>query len=194
MVSDKDIANMALLRISSQLITSLEADRSQRAVLCRELLPIYRRAILRNYAFSFATRRQQLAEVMGIENNWDYDHAYQLPTNPKCLRVLRSDADEYDIRWHVEGSYLLTNADGITIAYTADIDEPGLYDAQFVEVLAARLAWALAKPITGDAKLLEDCRNEYLLLLSEAQASDSIESTEDEGDQGADAFTIVRLG
>jgi hypothetical protein len=192
MVSDKDVANLALIRLGAQLITSLESDRSQRAILCREFLPILRNALLRNYPWAFATRRQQLAEVSGLDEMWDYSHAYQLPTKPKCLRVLKSDADEYDTRWKIEGAYLLTNAEEITISYTAEIEEPGLYDAQFVEVLAMRLAWAICRAITGDDEMVEVVRDEYLLLLSEAEASDSIETTEDEGDQGASVLDDVR--
>jgi hypothetical protein len=194
MISDKDIANVALTRISADLITSLESDMSRRAVLCRELLPIYKRAILRLHPWSFALKRQELAQVSDQESMWKYTYAYQLPTDPKCLRVLESDADEYGVPWTIEGGYLVTDNETIIITYIADIEEPGLYDAQFVEVLAARLAWALAKPIAGDDKLLNDCRNEYLLLLGEAQATDGQEQTVNEGDQGANVLTDVRFG
>jgi hypothetical protein len=194
MVADKDIANLALTRIGADMITSLESDNESRAVLCKELLPIYKRAVLRLHPWSFALKRQALSRVSDQTGMWKYSYAFQLPTDPKCLRVIESDADKYGVPWTIEGGYLVTNNETITITYIADITEPGLYDAQFVEVLAARLAWALAKPIAGDDKLLEDCRSEYLLLLGEAQASDGQEETVNEGDQGANVFTDVRFG
>jgi hypothetical protein len=193
--SDTDICNIGLARIGEDLLTSYEADNSRRAMLCRKLYPVLKKAVMRNYPWAFALRRQSLAQVSGLEDvYWNWDYVYQLPTDPKCLRVLDTSQDDYGYRWVVEGSYLLTNAPTITIRYIAQIDEPGLYDSQFVEAMGARMAWALAKSITGDDDLVKDCRAEFLMLAGEAHASDSMETTEDEGDQGASELNDVRFG
>jgi hypothetical protein len=101
------------------------------------------RWLLRKYTWSFAIKRDSIA-ADGDGPTWgDWDR-YTKPND--FLRLLRDDESGQAVDWKIEGQ-LHPQQDGapLEIRYIADIDDPNLYDALFVEAFACKLARALLR-------------------------------------------------
>ena len=72
--------------------------------------------------------------------------------------------------WQVEGRQIATNlGDPLNIAYIAKVTDPGQYDAGFVSALSARLAWALAMPITASPTMAQEMERAFKAAMREAR-------------------------
>jgi hypothetical protein len=100
----------------------------------------------------------------------DYNYRFPLPAD--CLRVLRvNDGEVTDYR--VEGAYIFTNESAIDIEYVFDETTDSNFDAQFVGVLAARLAAEVSFYLTANTALTEQAWNIYNQKLTMARSIDS---------------------
>jgi hypothetical protein len=170
-----EIGANALRLLADRSITSLEDD-SERARLVNALWPQARDASLRAHGWRFARKRAQL-QLLQAAPLWEYSKAYQLPTNPWCLRVLKTSLDDLDIAWTLEGRTLVTDAETVKILYVARVEDPGEYDASFEAAVTARLAADLAYPVTRSVDLAKDMLKLYGIKVMEARFLDSTESS-----------------
>lgn len=177
MPSEIDICNLALLKLGDERITSF-TEGTDRATLCALVYPLIRDAVLRAHPWNFALRRATLAQL-ATAPVYDYRYAYQLPTDPYCLRVLDTDLDQDNDRWKIEGRTLVCDASSVSIRYIARVTDPMEYDSLFVEALATRLAAEIADAITGDVRRKQLLMQEYLLKLQEARQADGHEGSPD---------------
>lgn len=179
--ADVDICANALRLLGEDPIVSLEDD-SERARLCNAFYAPTRDAVLRAHAWNFALRRAALNRLAAAPL-FEWQAQFQLPADPFCLRVIRTDNDEYP--WKIEGRLLLTNRDSVKILYVARILDVTLYDPLFVDALTYRLAEKMAMPITGSLEKAKAFRELYLQILAEALTYDGQEGTPDvfEADQ-----------
>lgn len=175
MASVVEIGSNALRLLGAEPITDL-SDESERARLVAALWPQARDATLRAHGWKFARKRAQLAK---LEDGplWEYANAFALPTDPWCLRVLKTDLDDLDIAWVVEERTVVTDASAVKILYTARIEDPGSYDATFESAVTARLAADLAYPVAASVALAEKMFGLYSLKLVEARFLDSTEAS-----------------
>ena len=95
------LANMALshIGIRNELLTNMLTDTGNIAENVRELYPLVREAVLRDYPWPFASKNVVLSREAGSEpapNGWTY--AYRYPTNCAAIRRLASGliADNMD--------------------------------------------------------------------------------------------------
>lgn len=164
-----DLVNAALVKIGQDPIITLDNNEaiSPTVTMVRSTVDITKREILRINDWNCARKTIKLTKLANHTNSgWEY--AYQLPTNPECLRVVQIsvddgdtyiDLDEYynhnkglvEHLFDIDGSTLLSNTDNIWIKYTADIDAAN-FDATlasaFVAQLAADLAYALPASVS----------------------------------------------
>lgn len=184
MASQVEICNMALVLIGDQVIEAITDD-NDRAVICNRFFDDTRDAVLRAHPWGFAKQRKELAvdaeapAFGSTESGWDYQ--FTLPTDPWCLRVLEV-AEEFPGQkpYSIEGRKLLTDESSIKILYVAQITNTGLFDALFMDALAARLAMNFAMALTKTKTLLELAANLYKLKMDEAMTIDGQESTKKE--------------
>jgi hypothetical protein len=166
-----DIWNAALLKIGSTRVNSPD-EATINAERCREQWPIVRDAVLRSHPWNCAIHRATLAKTTAP--GFGYDCAYQLPTNPYCLRVLQMEELRYDFR--VEGRLLLTNYDPCNIIYIKRIVDPNEFDALLVRALVDSLAAELAVAIKGEGRLALDILEAlHKIHLPEARGTDGQE-------------------
>ncbi|UDQ99389.1 hypothetical protein AAEX28_04710 [Lentisphaerota bacterium WC36G] len=130
-LSQVDICNKALLKASLSPITSFE-ENNKSARCCKSLYELTKQSLLASFPFNFATKNIALQAV--DKTVLDYSNAFVLPTD--YLHLQKTDADDYEVC----GNEIHTNNGSLSIKYTANIDNPNLFSASFIDVFVLHLA------------------------------------------------------
>lgn len=189
-MNEVGICNGALLKVGAKTITSL-TDPGTEAKVCNEFYPRVRDAVLRAHPWNCAIERRVLSEISPVPA-FGYDHQYQLPTDPFCLRVLTLNEpfhprlinglffplhSDFHIKFKIEGRKLLTDETEAKIVYIARVSDPTQWDALLVEAVEARLAHEIAFAITKSMKVIPPLWELYKDKLQEARTIDGQEGT-----------------
>lgn len=184
MASKTDIANRALTKLGEDRITDL-LDDTERARTLNSLYNICRDAELRAHVWNFATKRASLPRLVDVPA-YGFAYQYQLPSD--LVRLIqvnewwywRGGADFYganNAEYQVEGRLILTDYNApLPIRYVASIDDPGLYDALFVEAFACRLAMECCERLTQSNTKLQAVQQQYMMSIREAVRADAVEN------------------
>ena len=151
-MADVDIANLALSHLGAQRIAAL-SDTSKNAIACRLHYDTVRDSLLRARLWKFAIVPVKLSKLADAPI-FGWSNAFVLPHD--FLRVATFNGFEVDLRaseFRIEGLTLLTDADEAQITYVQRGVAADRFDSNFVEVLAYRLAAAIAMEITQSADL-----------------------------------------
>lgn len=173
------LVNQALRRIGDERINDI-LDSDETAVVANELWPQTRDEVLSEHEWRVAMTRRALAEL-SIDNLTIYEYAYQLPTDPYCLRVLTLlDAAGGTYRelgagapWMVEGRVLYTDEKTAAIKYIARVTEVSQYDPLLTEAMALRLASKMAFKITQSKEVENDMYQKSLVAVEHAKQRDA---------------------
>lgn len=189
MASEVSICNLALNHIGAYPIANL-SDASKEATTCNAIYPFARDSVLRDHKWAFATKRLILALLTDTYSGWDY--AYQYPTD--CLvaheiyseygdysgLVYDSETDSYVSSGKIEfeicaassltSKVILTNKEDAELIYTAKVTDCNMFDGQFIDALAYRLATELAVPIKGNGQMSQAMHQLYQYRLNQAKA------------------------
>lgn len=188
MTSKIAVANRALTKLGDERITSLEDDQKA-AREVNSMFDIVRDDELRARAWSFSIARAELPALTEAPL-FGYTKQYQLPT--QCLRLIElagwwvgpSMADyrnSPDREFVIEGRKLLCSiAAPLRIRYIQQIDDTGLWDANFVEAFACRLAAELADPLTQSTTRKAEMWQEYDRAIAKGRRANAIELPPDE--------------
>jgi hypothetical protein len=154
-MTELQLCNMALRRISAEPLSSLETDTSKEAGLCRTFYGPARDAALEEHPWRFAIARQSLT-ASTITNLTAWEYVFQLPTDPACIRPLclidtLGSNVEGAFPFFVEGAYLYTNLDAPALKYIFRQTDVTLFSPLFCDALAWRLAAELIKPCEGSS-------------------------------------------
>lgn len=148
--------NAALAHLGeTQQITAID-DAGPLAKLLRQHWDDARDEVLADHPWNFAVHRQALpVSADTTPAGEQYEQAFELPAD--CLRWLPHAKDHPDyFAGEQEGNYLLSNADApIAIRYIRKIENVSLWSPGFRTALAAKLAFKLAKPITGQSSMID---------------------------------------
>lgn len=164
------ICNLALGKLGAERIMSIE-DSSQPARFCKLFYEQTRDEMLQAHAWNFANKRAILSRLSDAPV-FGWGCQYQLPVD--CLRVLQLNGFEPSQapgNFVIEGNRLLTDQDSAQILYIAQVTDSTVFSAMFVEALAAKLAFKLAKPLTGSATLAQEHLQEFERILKGAAAA-----------------------
>ena len=177
MASKLDICNLALVRLGSLPILSLD-DPVKRAQTLKKIFDLVRDIVLRDHPWNFAVRRDTLAQLAEAPA-FGYSYAYQLPSG--CLRVLGmvglDENIDTTLEYKLEDQKLLTNESGAQIKYIIRVEDTGLFDSRFCSALASRLAAEAAYQIKASAAMKKQMMDEYRDELSGARSIDAQEDT-----------------
>lgn len=184
MSSEVDIANLALSHLGdSATVASLDPpEGSAQAEHCARFYPMARDALLQSHAWSFASKRLQLAALASGWAQWAY--AYAKPADVLVLRAIVSPDAASDGVDSLQPYALEVDADDNEVIYTDQELAVGLYTRRvtdttryppmFVLSLSWQLAAMLAGPlIKGDAGAAESKR---CVQMSDYWRSKAIES------------------
>jgi hypothetical protein len=168
-----DICNAALAELGQKDIQSLN-ENSEGARLCTQLWTMNLSALLEEHPWGFATKRAALMIAAGSPA-FGYSSHFMLPVDFISLQSI--EGEDYLSDYKIEGGYFLTNASALSIQYTASITDTTKFSPLFADALAARLAWRMAKPITGSASEAQAAFQVYQERLSRAKGSDNRQGT-----------------
>ncbi|MGE4551609.1 MAG: hypothetical protein AB7D57_00760 [Desulfovibrionaceae bacterium] len=187
------ICNAALLDLGADVVASLD-DGSANARRCNQLWPRLRDEVLRKHSWSCCMSMAELA-AGATAPVWKWAHRYPLPAD--LLRVWEvADAQGGPVReWEVQGRALLCDAEApIYIAYVRRETDPQKYDATLGAVLAARLAAALAYPVTASGTMAQAKWAEYEAQLREARGINAREGGRTQEAQATGTWLAAKLG
>lgn len=214
MASVVEIGNLALSHIRAGTINSL-TEASVQAQQVSLLYPILRDQVLQDAPWQFARKVQALALRTDELFNWVY--AYQYPSDCIKIRRLIINFEEinssvgvrsrfYDPNLAFPGvrdkvKYQIQNVNGdkviaanemeLRAEYTVKVEDPNLFDPQFILGLSHLLAAHLAVPLVGTdlgAKLQRDMLSIYRGYIDSATAADLNEQFQEQPD--SDFITI----
>lgn len=199
MASEVQICNLALSHVGAASIQSLE-DKTKEAGRCNLLYEPARDAVLREHKWSFATKRETLALLPDEDKVDEWEFAYQYPSDCLAAREIYNDFNNvrrdgllhHDHQHHAHGNtdrinfevavnkgktakIIFTNKEDAELIYTAEITDPNLFDTQFRDALAWKLASELARPLRANPKMEELLYQKYLFIMATTQASDANE-------------------
>jgi len=172
MPSKVDICNMALSRIGAATITSLTQG-TRESKLCNTFFnTLAERAMIQGSWTSTITR----AELAQTTNTpvFGYAYEYQLPVDPKCLKIL--GVNEWcpgEVKYVREGDKILTDSDTLSIRYIALLTNTEDYGTGLTEAVEILLASYLAKPLATDPQVSERLRQEYFEIVANNLAIDN---------------------
>jgi hypothetical protein len=161
MASKVQICNMALSRLGANTLVSL-TDTTSEAILCNTLFDTLAERVMIQGSWTSVIFRADLARTTNTPT-FGYTYEYQLPVNPKCLKVIALDEESPgDIDYQVEGDKILTDEESISIKYIGKVTNTEEFDALLTESIEILLASYLALPITGNAGLAAELKREYM--------------------------------
>ena len=171
MASKVKICNLALARIGVNPITSL-TDNTIEARTCNILYEEIAKEVMTEGVFTSTINRAVLNKTTNTPA-FGFTYEFQLPTDPKSLRVLAIDEETTgDHDYRIEGDKLLANISTMEIEYVGYLTDSGSYDEQLKKVIVAKLAADLAYPLTGSAGISDRLYQRYLREFEDAKSVD----------------------
>lgn len=169
-----EVANLAGAAIgASTRITSPDDNRTLARNL-RAVWDLQRRAVIRDGSWNFATSRQALPALKDAPA-FGYAYAYQLPA--LCLRLLEVIDITTSGDYQLEGRTILTDiAAPLKVRLLLDVTEPALWDEEFSQSFALRLAWAIGTKIAGSTFDKDKVWRDYKSSLASAKRVDAMEN------------------
>ncbi len=167
------IANLAATTVGTAARLTTPEDDTTLGRAVASVWDMERLAALRDGAWNFAMKREQLAALAEPPVH-QFQTRYQIPAD--CIRLI----EIYDLardRWQLEGRAINADHTGpLKIRYLADIEEPALFDPLFAKAFALRIACAIGNRIAG-SMFKEDLNWEkYRDALAEARRVDAMEN------------------
>tara|TARA_R100001594_G_scaffold111285_1_gene146043 strand:- start:1764 stop:2369 length:606 start_codon:yes stop_codon:yes gene_type:complete len=165
MTSTVDICNYALNYLGANNITALD-ENSKPARIINQKYNSVRDTLFRAHPWNCLLQRTELSKSTTAPA-FGYSNYFPLPTDPYCLRVLEFSngslsypkdsmiSNSGDPVFAIEGRNLVTDEDTAKIKYVARITDPNEYDANLIDVLAARLAFEICYSITGSTSMVQ---------------------------------------
>lgn len=175
-----EICNTALGWLGEKPIHQLnaEAPESDTEELCARLYPGAVRTVLEAKAWTFATKRIDLAPAE-LTGRADFPSRYPIPST--VVRVLACDdgSGSYELEWRREGAYVLaeTSPTLVVAKVVYLVEDAKLFSPGFARAVAARLAAELALPLTTSGALAAAMEQRYARELGEAGRLDGLQGT-----------------
>lgn len=191
MSSSVDICNMALSRLGCSRITSL-SDGTIESNECAAIYPNIVKYVQAKGPWTSNLIRANLAQS-ATPPVYGFAYAYQLPTDPLCLRVLRINEEQLGINeYHIEDGLLLIDQATVAISYIGLLTDPNSFGPYLEESIIDHLVAQMAYKFTGQLQ----AQQTYM-----KYASDNLTTLLNiDGIQGSneflpsDTFLDVRLG
>ena len=160
MATKIEIWNMALARLGAATVTA-DTDTTQEANLCNAFYDEIRDRATVQGSWSTAIFRTSLAST-GVTPSFEYSYEFQLPVDPRCLKVLTVDENSPGAEpFAIEGDKLYSDSSSVKIKYIGRIEDEEDFGPLLTEAIEILLASYLAYPLTGDRGVADRLRQEY---------------------------------
>jgi len=167
------IANIALAKFREGRITNIESTTDPVAVVMNDQYDHALELLLEEHRWNFAGKRVTLTKISD-DPPFGWDHQYALPAD--CIRLKDVNGENVEASsksFTLEGRYLLTNDDTVTITYVAKIIDTNFFSPSFSEALAFKLSSLTCGRLTGDTELAIMLDKQYNYALSKAIHNDT---------------------
>ncbi|MCR9239691.1 MAG: hypothetical protein NXI17_23720 [Alphaproteobacteria bacterium] len=183
-LAEIDVWNLALDMLHEAPVSAVDEDTSVRLWFTRNFAQT-RDSELRKFPWNFALERASIAASVDTPA-WHWSYKYELPGD--CLRMMplrqAGALNGTLIPYELEGDAILTNATApLKLRYIKRVETVGLWDALFVDVLAAKLASKMAHWITGKGSFAQLAEQSYQQTLRQARQIDALEQHQENLDQ-----------
>ncbi len=179
MASSVQICNLALAELDAAPIMALD-DNSREAIRCSIFFDDIVKEVMASGTWSCLIRRATLNQLADAPE-FGYSYQYQLPTNPKLLKVITlNSASDGSIPFSIEDDKLLTDSSTVELIYTAYITTSESWNIYLQQAIVAKLAAVLAFPITGNMQVAQmKAQQYYQIVLPRCLALDGQMSSKD---------------
>jgi len=183
-LSKVDIGNLALSNVGAKVSILNFNDKTNEARRVNQWYDVSRKQVLKAYDWSFARKRQDLAEH-GDDPPDQWAVRYQYPSDCIQMRRIWNPAGETvpPVPWALETSgttkSILTNMEDAVGIYTFDQEDTSMFTEDFSLALSWLIGFYIAFSITGKRSIAKDCWSTYSVLIASAPANDSNEQVED---------------
>lgn len=146
-----DFVNRALVMLGGETVAAVNDTDSPNGAAANLVYQPTLNELLAEYPWRFAVRRVQLTQQVAAPPNSVYKYQYALPANTLRVVDVAIDSGRWEFYRDAAGNERRLYADDtvvwadVIVQYTSD-DFP--YPAHFERALVARLAMALAMPVT----------------------------------------------
>jgi len=175
-VTDVDICNLGLGIIGASGVVSLAQPKSANETRCARFYPQRRDAELRKHRWNFAKRWQLMSTPDPTAKHPARRYGYVLPTDPWCLRIIRTAHDGGPVDWDINGRHIFTDWSPGWWLHFIGRPPTAEFDPLFVDVLAASMALVLCEPATQSGSKKDDARQAYMEAIAAAKAANGFES------------------
>lgn len=199
------ICNLALSHLASSAeVTDIDTDRTKEAKACRRFYDVARDRVLRAFPWPFATRIVSPALVIdytALDGTFEWDYAYRYPADALALRKLQNDFRQrndvratrvpYRIAGDSTGRLILTDSTDAVLEYTAKVENPELFDSDFVMTLSFYLASLIAPRVTaGDQFRLGQVAYQHALLELDSARAAALREEQDDVEPDAEMILV----
>jgi len=194
MASEVTICNLALSHLGDDRINSLD-DATRQGRACKLHYAIARDAVLREHPWNFATSREYLALLSGVNPaGWSYAYAY--PSECIFAREIWQEVEQlaptpFEVIRVSGQRRIVTDEVDAVLEYTAQIADPTQFDPLFIDALSYKLAAELAMPLTRSVPITQAMLTLYANRMAQATTIDSREGRKDP--EHPNAFITARL-
>lgn len=177
MASKVQICNMALSRLGARSIVSLDEGTNE-ANLCSTLFDDIAERVMVQGSWTTTIKRVGLALTTDTPS-FGYAFSFQLPVDPKCLKVLNVNDTNAATDYRIEGDRLLCNDSSVKIRYIGKLTNTSDYGPLLTEAIELLLASYLAYPLTGNASMADRVKAEYSEVIMNNLAVDNQQGAKD---------------
>ena len=170
-------------------IQDADTDDGDNAVAFRAAYSGSRRTVLRDHPWGFANKRAVLTVIGTAPSDWKYQYAYPADC-VKAIEIQKANRTDKPIPFKVAQYYdtdngkvkvILTDQPEAILIYTADEDDPSLFDEQYKDALVGLIAFKCSKLRSTDKDAQERAWNAYQRAKFAATSSDGNEQVPDDG-------------
>lgn len=185
--SNTDIANLALTKLGDPNPLLALTDDTNGGRLMNRLFTLVRDAELRRNRWKFSLLRTQLSALVAAPD-WGYQFQYPLPSdflaivqvNDIYIRMESPNPPLWSVERGDSGLVLLTNLTApLKFRYISRVENTGLWDPLFVELMACKLAYEGCEQLTQSTSKKAGLREDYRFAMVEAMRCDAIENPPD---------------
>jgi len=187
MTSKIEIINNALLLVGAETLQTL-TDSSREARVAASVYDTTKEDIISRHPWNFSLGQVQLAQVAATPL-FGFDHAYQLPVDPKAIRVIKKNTPRNDYRLLEDKLY--TDDNQVEILYQFDPGEQN-YPSYFRRLLEYELAKMFAFALMQDETQGQVFEGLMTRQMRAARTIDSQSSPSREMDASEFVLTAVR--
>lgn len=170
MTTQFDIITQASIQLDANAVSSF-SDQTREVEVFQPIYEQLKKSELGGYEWNFNTFTEPLTleAVTPVDGRWNYQHLE--PSNMMRL-VSVFDSEGIAMAYIHEQQRIFTNLEDPYAKFQRNLTESN-YPPYFIDLLVARLIWAAAEPLSGDAGVVNRAKVDYKDIRKFAKSMDT---------------------